>query len=192
MLRDAEGNPVSRAGKPLYNLDLIPEHITDCEIFDTNWETSVSAVRTHDGPLVLPSCAYSLRLGWRDIRLEICDIENPTAEVVAEYLAEALARGDEGLVIYQGDVAYKVKPKENYDVPVTGATEGKGKYAGLIGALITPKGKVSGMTDQQRRDFTLKLPEVIEVESMMLTKNGKFRHPRFVRVRFDKSPDDCK
>jgi len=102
-----------------------------------------------------------------------------------------LKRGDEGLVIYQGEVSYKVKPRENHDVIVTGFTEGKGKYSGLVGALETNMGKVSGMTDQQRADFTKELPEVIEVECMGLTKNGKFRHPRFIRVRFDKPASEC-
>lgn len=184
MLRDENGHPVSRRGKPLYNLEQIPAHITDCEIFDTNWETSVSAVRTHEGQLVDESCAYSI--DPLDPRLFLFPLKEPTADTIHFLLAQALERGDEGLVLYQGKKALKVKPKENYDVPVTGATEGTGKYTGLIGALITPKGKVSGMSDEQRRTFTKQLPEMIEVECMGLTKNGKFRHPRFMRERFDK------
>lgn len=185
MLRDEQGQPVSRRGKPLYNLENIPAEITDCEIFIANWETSVSAVRTQRTDVkVLPESAYSI--DPLDPRLPIATANNPTAAYIKASLEEALSRGDEGLVLYQGRKAIKVKPTENYDVPVTGATEGKGKYTGLIGALITPRGKVSGMTDEQRIAFTKQLPEVIEVECMGLTKNGKFRHPRFVRERFDK------
>ncbi|WP_432473710.1 hypothetical protein [Amphritea sp. HPY] len=184
MLRDKHGLPVSRRDKPLYNLNDIPDHITDCEIFIDNWETSVSAVRTHKGDMVSPEHAYSI--DPLDDRLILFTLTNPTAAKINALLATALSIGDEGLVLYQGKKSLKVKPVENYDVPVTGATEGKGKYAGLIGALITPKGKVSGMSDEQRRAFTRKLPEVIEVSCMGLTKNGKFRHPRFERERFDK------
>lgn len=190
MLRNELGEPVSRSNKPLYNLQLIPAHVTDAEIFIDNWETSVSAVRTLEGKPVPPSAAY--RLDILDPRLELFTLEDPTATVIEDALVEALKRGDEGLVLYcQYDKALKVKPKENYDVPVTGSTEGKGKYSGMIGALITPRGKVSGMTDTQRRQFTEKLPTVIEVECMGLTKNGKFRHPRFLRERFDKPIEDC-
>lgn len=189
MLRDEHGQPVSRRGKPLYNLEAIPAYITDAEIFLDNWETSVSMVRTHDGQTVTPDCAYSI--DPLDPRLLLFTATDPSQELIRAQLKAALERGEEGLVLYQGRKALKVKPSENYDVPVTGATEGKGKYAGLIGALETPRGKVSGMTDAQRTAFTHKLPEVIEVECMGLTKNGKFRHPRFVRERFDKSPADC-
>jgi hypothetical protein len=189
MLRDDQGNPVSRAGKPLHNLQEIPAHITDAEIFVDNWETSVSLVRTHEGKAVPASAAYTLDI--LDTRLYLFSLENPQDHIIENELIEALARGDEGLVLYQGDKALKVKPKDNYDVPVTGSTDGKGKYEGLIGALITPRGKVSGMSDEQRKQFSEKLPEVIEVECMGLTKNFKFRHPRFLRERFDKSIEDC-
>jgi hypothetical protein len=190
MLRDAEGNPVSRNGKPLHNLHRIPPSITDAEIFTGSWASTVSAVRTHEGPLVPALKAYSLSpIDKRLIIGMYIDIE---AEVIQKLMCAALERGDEGLVLYtdvQGVTkAYKVKPKENYDVPVTGSTlsKSKGKYAGMIGALITPKGKVSGMGDKDRKAFTKCLPEMIEVECMGLTENGKFRHPRFVRERFDK------
>lgn len=189
MLRDAEGNPVSRAGKPLHNLEEIPASIKDAEIFLGTWEDTVSAVRSHKGPKVRPRQAYLL--DPLDPRLVIGMFTEPSSEFIEAELQAALNRGDEGLVLYQGRTAYKVKPTENYDVPVTGATEGKGKYAGLIGALIIPKGKVSGMSDDQRRAFTERLPEVIEVECMGLTNGGKFRHPRFIRERFDKSPAEC-
>jgi hypothetical protein len=189
MLRDDQGNPVSRAGKPLHNLQEIPAHITDAEIFVDNWETSVSLVRTHEGKAVPASAAYSIEP--LDDRFILYFLDNPQQHFIESELVCALLRGDEGLVLYQGEKALKVKPKETYDVPVTGSTKGKGKYEGLIGALITPRGKVSGMTDAQRKQFSEKLPEVIEAECMGLTKNGKFRHPRFVRERFDKAVEDC-
>lgn len=184
MLRDSDGNPVSRAGKPLYNLDHIPSYITDAEIFINNWETTVSHVRTKTEKLVDIKNAYSLNP--LDERLILDKVLDPRAIDLNFYLKWVVSQGCEGLVLHQEDRSIKIKPRENYDVAVVGATEGKGKYKGLIGALITPMGKVSGMTDKQRKEFTDKLPEVIEVECMGLTKTGKFRHPRFVRERFDK------
>jgi len=44
----------------------------------------------------------------------------------------------------------------------------------------------TGLTDDQRRQFWAKPPLTIEVECMELTPDGKFRHPRFKRERFDK------
>ena len=190
MLRNQWGEPVSRADKPLYNLGNISSHIKDAEIFLGSWEETVSAVRTQTGG-VLVGDSQAFTIEPLDSRLVLFEVENPTAAYVEEQLQKALKRGDEGLVIYQGEVSYKVKPRENYDVVVIGATAGNGKYSGLIGALITSRGKVSGMTDEQRRDFTKELPEVIEVECLSLTKNGKFRHPRFIKVRFDKPADEC-
>jgi hypothetical protein len=61
MLRDSQGLPVSRAGKPLYNLSLVDKSITDAEIYNENWETSMSLVRTkNNGSPVDPSFVYSL------------------------------------------------------------------------------------------------------------------------------------
>lgn len=196
MLRDENGKPVSRRNKPLYNLERIPASLTDCEIcINDDWGISMSAVRTQDGTPVDPQHAYSI--DPLDPRLFLGVVKTPSAVYINQKLTEALARGEEGLVLYRIEVltetktdeCLKVKPKETYEVLVTGATEGKGKYLGLIGALITPKGKVSGMSDAQREAFTQTLPKVIEVECQGLTVHGKFRHPRFLRERFDKEAD---
>jgi len=187
MLRDQEGNPVSRSGKPLYNLEGIDDSITDAEIFKDDWETSVSMVRTKEGLLVNNSCAYSL--DPLDPRLVMTTVMNPSSFIISMYLALVLEDGHEGLVLRQDDKWIKVKPKENFDVVVTGIIEGTGKHKGRMGALITDMGKVgTGFTDQQRYDFwhTPWGDELIEVECMGLTKGGKFRHPRFKRLRWDK------
>ena len=191
----SEGNSepkyVSRKNKPLHNLD----HLTfkDAEIFSKNWETSVSLVRTHDSDLVDNSFVYELN--EMDSRLYLKDLENPTEDVIRGLLSEVVSLGFEGLVLRKGDDWLKVKPKETYDVPIIGFQEGKGRNLGRMGALLTPKGKIgTGFTDKHREYFQLLedagelIGITIEVDCMGLTKDGKFRHGRFIHERFDK---DC-
>lgn len=193
MLRDEEGNPVSRAGKRLYNLDFVDKSITDAEIFKYDWESSVSAVRTQSwkiSPLVESDNIYSLT-PYIDQRIFLYKIVDPTVEVIYSELKAARARGDEGLVLRNGDNWLKVKPTETYDVKIIGMMEGTGKYTGMMGCLVTPMGRIgTGFTDKQRKEFWEgKLDMVwntVEVECLHLTKAGKFRHPRFIRVRWDK------
>lgn len=101
---------------------------------------------------------------------------------------------------------YKFKTEETYDLVVTGATDAEygktGKYFGQIGALLCSAYvggelrevcKCSGMTDEERLQFTHKLPlgEVVEVKAQCIAGKGRLRHPRFVRMRPDKSPLEC-
>ena len=132
MLRDYKGDPVSRRGKPLYNLEEIPAHICDAEVYRGSWEESVSAVRKREGTMVDLAMVYSLEP--LDPRLLVDTYEVFTEEDAKELLKLALAKGFEGLVVYSEGKSYKIKPEENYDVLVTGATKGKGKYEGLRGA----------------------------------------------------------
>ena len=46
----------------------------------------------------------------------------------------------------------------------------------------------TGFTDQEREQFTEEfiINKTIEVSCMMLTPDGKFRHPRYERLREDK------
>lgn len=198
MLRDAEGNPVSRAGKPLYNLSKVSKDITDAEIYKDNWETSMSLVRTkNNGTDVDPSFVYSL--DPLDPRLYVGELENPTAYDLNLLLLGAVDSGDEGLIIRQGERWLKVKPKDTADVYITGYQAGTGKHTGKMGALLTSKGKVgTGFSDVDRAWWQLMYDlhgliwltkQLIEVEYMELTPAGKFRHPRFIRVRDDKTEE---
>lgn len=182
-LREAPGAPVlSRAGKPLHNLDHVP--FLDAEIYRESWEKSVSMVRTRDGEPVDPKHVYTIQP--LDPRLRMFEITNPKAEEIRASLKHALSCGYEGLVLRGPDKWLKVKDHETYDVVVTGHQPGKGKHAGRMGALLTEKGKVgTGFTDAVREDPP-PIGSVIEVECMSLTPNGLFRHPRFKRVRIDK------
>lgn len=196
VIKNAAGELVSRNNKPLYNLNHLKEHIHDAEIFLGDWSSSVSAVRTQNGIPVPRSAVYDLRPDSLDSRLYLGTVMSPTAHHIMGLLELAQSRGDEGLVLrsHTGSKWLRVKPKETYDVPVTGLQAGTGKHLGRMGALLTPNGKVgTGFTDADRIEFQRLhdsgqlLGLVIEVEAMSLTEAGKFRHPRFLRVRWDKS-----
>lgn len=176
-----EGEIVSRAGKPLHN---IPALYDVCEVFLGDWATTVSAVRTVDGALIGKEFLYSLEP--IDPRLHIGFYEELTKKEVELLMKGATDSGYEGLVINCGDVRYKVKSKETYDVKVQYQIPGKGKHLGKMGALMTEMGKIgTGFSDKDRElDYT---DLIVEVECMSLTPKGKFRHPRFKRVRYDKA-----
>ena len=182
-----DGVALSRAGKPLYNLEGILDG--DYEIFIDDWNTSVSRVRTQEGQLIDQDQAYSLSQPLDD-RLYHGTLENLTAADINDMLEAAVNSGLEGLVLRQGNKWIKVKPKETHDVKVTGKQAGRGKFEGSLGAFLTNMGKVGvfrGLTSEQRKELlNVPIGAMIEVECMGLTKNGKFRHPVFLRWRFDK------
>lgn len=196
MLRDADGNPVSRAGKPLYGLQNVPKHITDAEVFLGDWGSSVSAVRTMNAPAVDDINIYPL-FPKMDKRLLIEIEADLTPELIENCLRYVVGKGYEGLIlreVYGKRRVLRVKPKETYDEVVIGYEEGKGKHAGRMGALVTARGKVgTGFTDAERVDYHNRFVQgmligavTIEVECMELTDDGLFRHPRYLRERFDK------
>lgn len=192
MLRDSKGNPVSRAGKPLYNLGDVPSEITDAEIFDKDWESSMSLVRTSvNGKTVLMDKVYSL--DPIDPRLVLPEVLNPTKGFIEKLLEEKVSQGYEGLILRQKDKWLKVKPKDTADVFITGFQAGTGKHEGRMGALLTNYGKVgTGFSDAARQwwqkcyDDNMLIGLLIEVEFMEWTKNGIMRHPRYLRIRDDK------
>lgn len=92
---------------------------------------------------------------------------------------------------------YKIKKFDTVDVQITGFQAGQGKYTGLIGAIVFVNpvtgiiGKCSGMTDEQRIDFTQRskagnmFGDWMEIRYFGLTV-GTPRHPQFVRLRPDR------
>lgn len=180
---------VSRANKPLYNLDQF-KLLGEYEVYRTNWETSVSLVRTQSSTDVTLADLYSLNPV--DPRLIIGRHTYLTQGDIEKTLEEVLKAGYEGLVIfdYITNIYWKVKPIETYDVIVTSVQPGMGKHSGKLGAAITDKGKVgTGFSNQEREDFWKDptfVGSTIECSCMQLTKNGKMRHARFIRRRFDK------
>lgn len=196
----------SRNGKPLYNIPTdIPQEMWEramtegVEVYcskpgrssKNNYKATIQCVRakTKDRPVRVDEL-YSLEP--LDERLWLGTFENPTADTIKGQMQGALNLDYEGLVLRQGDHWLKVKPIETYDVKVTGIIEGQGRHAGRMGALMTDMGKVgTGFTDVERDEWWSwylngHVTRLIEVECMQLTPDGKFRHPRFVRIRYDK------
>lgn len=102
------------------------------------------------------------------------------------------------------NVWLKIKKHSTIDVVITGFTEGKGKYEGLIGAIefgvykgdtLVNIGSCSGITDEIRRDITGNsgkyLNTVMEVGYMQVTSDGHLRHPVVKGFRTDKLPEQC-
>lgn len=192
----------SRADKPLYNIpepDICEQYPfwwpgDNCELYLGNLADTVRACRTKhlkpDTPRITHEHLYSLNP--IDPRLDLGLVENPTAEWLTSKLATVNGQGFEGLVLRQGNKWLKVKPHDTYDVRVLSVHEGTGKHAGRLGYVTTHLGDVgTGWSDLERSTWwhqRHRMPGVtIEVECMQLTPDGKFRHARFIRERFDKS-----
>lgn len=116
--------------------------------------------------------------------------------------------GMEGSVIKLRDSRYesgrrsrswqKLKAIASEDCRIVGFEDGKGGRTGEIGAIVVelPSGvrtTASGMTDKVRADMlanwsTKYLGQVVEIAHNGEMSSGKLRHPRFKRMRDDRSP----
>ena len=155
----------------------------------------------------------------------ILEWRNPYASTVMSVLMEKkkyfeglVAEGGEGVILKHLDHTYgdeklwvKVKAEWTADVVIMGFEEGKGKYAGNVGAIVfgqyVPRhghpeslalmrmGTCSGVTDQMRDSFYRHgkkyLGRVMEIKHNGREPTGAFRHPRWSRFRDDKNPFDC-
>ena len=109
---------------------------------------------------------------------------------------DVISQGGEGLMLHLGDAGFvagrtdvlqKLKPFDDGEARVIGILPGKGKYAGLTGALQleTPDGRRfavgSGLSDALRREPP-PVGTVITYRHSGLTGRGQPRFPRFYRV----------
>jgi ATP-dependent DNA ligase len=96
----------------------------------------------------------------------------------------------------------KWKKTLDEDVVVMGSEEGKGKFRGMVGAVVfgqyrdgvlVERGRCSGMTDAVREELTANLPvgAVMVVTHNGVLAGGGFRHPQFSHFRSDKLAEQC-
>lgn len=177
---------LSRKNKPLYGLDSIASKFRDAEIFCGSFDETITIVRSHDERPVRLDEVYHLDV--LDERLFLQELHNPTADQINMLIKSVADPGRiDGIVLRQGDNWIKCKPIRTYDVTVIGIIPGKGKHTGRMGALKTVMGNVgTGFTDLDRVRLNNCIGKVIEVSCLELTKDKKFRHPRFIRLRPDK------
>jgi len=87
---------------------------------------------------------------------------------------------------------YKIKEVDDMEVVIDGYKNGKGKYINILGSFTCSlvgkpdiKCNVSGMNDEIRNSYlkTHPIGTVITITYNGLTKFGKPRHPRYLRIR---------
>lgn len=187
----------TKGGSPIYNLPSILPPFETAEIFCGSWNETMSIARASKSERrkIKTTEIYPLFPNV-DPRLVIGTFTNPSAELIKIAFNQAQMDEHEGLVLRQIGTTNYIKVKGSYteDVKITGWVEGKGRLKGKLGKLTTDNGDVgTGFTDFDRALIWSDIKKgkickgiCIEVEGMEKTNDGKIRHPRFVRFRFDK------
>lgn len=193
-IRNKDGQVCTRDTKPVNHLNDL--QVTDHEFFYKDWNTSISILHRRESP-IKPTQDMLYSLNPIDPRLVIGTVNNPNRYYIQYQLELALNKGYEGLVLRQGNKWIKVVPEKFADVFILNISKGNGKYADVAGTITTTRGKVGSfelqgaMSDIEFRKELLDNREkyigrVAQIGYRELTKNGKFRFPRLVRLRFDK------
>ena len=192
-------NWTSRENKPLYNLPQLSDKRPQVyEVFLENKEDTLSAVESPTDKQISKEHLFLL-YPTTDPRLYVYPSSRPNTatfqdlspDKLREELEKAVSKGYAGLLARELLGTYHViKPSYSEDMAVTGLLEGTGNHKGKLGAFITEKGKVgTGLTDKQREQYFDKslVGATIEVSFVEITKSGKLKHSRFVRLREDRS-----
>lgn len=126
------------------------------------------------------------------------------ADALDERLAQVVAAGGEGLMLHHRDARYragrsddllKYKPYDDAEARVVGHTAGRGKYEGMLGALIVERADGlrfrigSGFTDAQRA-APPPIGSVVTYRYNGLSSRGVPRFARFLHVRHLVPPPD--
>ena len=126
------------------------------------------------------------------------------ADELDELLGVVVAAGGEGLMLHHQDARYRVgrsddllkyKPYDDAEARVVGHTRGRGKYRGMLGALVVerPDGLRfrigTGFTDAQRA-APPPIGSVVTYRYNGLSNKGTPRFARFLHVRHEVPPPD--
>lgn len=118
-------------------------------------------------------------------------------------LADVVARGGEGLMLHHGDARYvagrshallKLKPHDDAEARVVDHAPGKGKYTGMLGALVVEHSDGrrfrigTGFSDAQRADPPPR-GSWVTYRYTGTTSTGLPRFARFLRVRDEMPPE---
>ncbi len=119
-------------------------------------------------------------------------------------LLQVVRGGGEGLMLHHRDAVYrsgrsghllKLKTHDDAEARVVAHTSGKGKYAGMVGALLVelPDGRRfrlgSGLSDADRATPPA-IGALVTYRYNGLTSTGLPRFARFMRVRHEPAPPD--
>jgi ATP-dependent DNA ligase len=130
----------------------------------------------------------------------------PNGKATAETHVRMLDLGMEGSVVKRRSSPYegrrspswlKLKAIASEDCEIIGFEDGKNGRSGEVGAIVVrlPSGvetTASGMTDAERTDMQANpgnwLGKIVEIVHNGVLDSGKLRHPRYKRLREDRTP----
>ncbi len=126
------------------------------------------------------------------------------AAMLQQHLRAVVAEGGEGLMLHhrdgryvpgRSDTLFKLKPWDDAEARVVGHVPGKGKYAGMLGALLVERADGSRFRlgtgfKEAERAAPPALGSHVTYRYNGLTSKGLPRFARFLRVRDELPPPD--
>ena len=176
----------------------------DERFIDRLWRADM--VATPNAPVNISFRREHSKLGALDLDDLYAAAKGMSNSTVAAY--DGLIYRDPDAFFIEGDgkggEIVKIKPRNSGDFRVVGVVEGKGKAAGMAGALVLDLGGGvtcevgTGLTDNERIDYwawwkfgdNTGLSRIAEIEYLAVTKDGKLREPSFKSTRWDKTQAD--